>query len=101
MNSTNVTILNSEILLSEVRNAVSVSKNQKAVGVDMIANEILKDENVVTMLCSFFNMCLRCQCIPDVWRKSIIQPIPKGSCGEFDPLKYRGLAVCTKYLAMS
>ena len=87
-------ILNGNITLDKVRKAVYAGKNNKAVGWDTIASELLRNENVVIrLLHCLFNVCFKNGIIPDVWRKVIIHPILKeaGKCTE--PLKYRGLAL--------
>ena len=81
---------------------VERSKTGKAVGVDNIANELLKNDKVMELLHKFFNACLRTLKIPDVWRKAIIHPIPKEPGKVINPLKYRGLALqCCIYKILS
>ena len=84
--------LNAPFTLDEVRKAMAASKSKKAVGVDMMANEIFKNDKVITLLHGLFLLCQRHERIPDIWREAIIHPIPKEGYST-DPLKYRGLAL--------
>ena len=86
-------ILNEPITLEEVEKAVWKGKLKMAVGLDGIPNEILKHYEVVKLLHTLFNVCFELNMIPDMWRKAIIHPIPKGDGYSTDPLKYRGLAL--------
>ena len=77
----------------EVNMAVQHAKTKKAVGLDMIPNELLKHQNVVKLLHKLITKCWQYEMIPDVWRQAIVHPIPKTSTVSMDPLKYRGLAL--------
>ena len=93
---------NCEISIEEVQKAVDKSKSKKAVGVDLIPNELLKNKTMVTLMHSFFNMCLENKIIPTMWETSIINPIPKTKQKSNDPLKYRGIALqCCMYKLLS
>ena len=85
--------LNKPISLEEVRMAVNASKTGKAVGRDLIANEILKNNNVIELLLVFFRKCFGAGKIPQHWKHSIIHPIPKERGYLNDPLKFRGLSL--------
>ena len=91
--SDNLNLMNSEITLSEVEFAVKQSKNKKAVGIDGIANELLKNNGVCRLLHSLFNLCFTHNIIPDSWREAIIHPIPKTKELSMEPMDYRGLAL--------
>ena len=69
------------------------SKNNKAVGIDMIANEILKSDKVIELLHKLFDKLFENGQAPTMWRQSLIHPIPKGSNKLVQPLLYRGLAL--------
>ena len=71
--------LNKPITIDEVRLSVHKSKNNKAVGVDHIPNELLKQVQVIEILTELFNNCLKNQLIPETWKLAIIHPIPKSS----------------------
>lgn len=69
-------------------------KLQKAVGPDMIPNEVLKHPNLRSLLLDFINMCFVHNIIPSVWRKAVIAPIPKSSTKDpCVPLNYRGISL--------
>ena len=69
-------------------------KNNKAVGPDMIPNEMLKHEGIKALLLSFVNTCFMNNVIPSVWRSSIIAPIPKSASKDpCVPLNYRGISL--------
>ena len=69
-------------------------KMNKAVGPDMIPNEILKHEGIRELLLRFINKCFLENIIPSVWKMSIIAPIPKSSSKDpCVPLNYRGISL--------
>ena len=86
-------LLNKDIEYEEVKRAIDRAKNQKAVGIDMIPNELLKNNTVIELLYKLFSMCFKNELIPDQWWYNIIHPIPKTNIMSIDPLKYRGLAL--------
>ncbi len=86
--------LNEQILLAEIKKAVDRLKSGKAVGLDVIPNEVLKCPTLLNALCLFFNTCFNSGISPSVWSKSIISPIPKSSMTDkFLPLQYRGISL--------
>ena len=94
--------LNRKIMYLEVKVAVDSSKNGKAVGVDQIANEILKNTHVIELLQQLFNACLWTRMIPNTWHVTIINPIPKGKPNSMEPDEYRGLSLqCCIYKILS
>ena len=94
--------LNRKIMYLEVKAAVDRSKNGKAVGVDQIANEILKNTHVIKLLQQLFNACLQTRMIPNTWRMTIINPIPKRKPNSMEPDEYRGLSLqCCIYKILS
>lgn len=100
-NSTlNGTNMNDDITLEEVKLAVASLKANKPVGVDEIPAEVLKSPCLLNFLKSLFNKCFFSGTIPTIWRKGIINPIPKSSTSNAtDPMCYRGITlvpVCYK-----
>jgi hypothetical protein len=95
----NTEILNDNISILEVFNAVKQAKNGKAWGCDNIPMEILKNDCSVSFLHILYNICFSKGIIPSAWNKIIISPIPKSSTADpRDPLSYRGLSLsCTMY----
>ncbi|CAG2231612.1 unnamed protein product [Mytilus edulis] len=92
--------MNYDITHEEVKRAVISLKVNKAVGVDEIPSEVLKNPRLLNFLLSLFNKCFFSGTIPTIWRKGIINPIPKSSTSNpKDPMCYRGLTlvpVCYK-----
>ena len=89
-----VSNLNRNIELDEVRQAVNRTKLRKATGVDKLQNEVLKNEQSIKLLHKMFELCMDTGIVPDTWTKSIIKPISKSA--ESDPripLNYRGISL--------
>ena len=76
-NSLNL-ILNKDISYSEVVKQVCKAKRNKAPGLDRIPNEVLKNNDVMYALFKMFKYCFHNHCLPSVWLKAAIHPIPKG-----------------------
>ena len=92
-NKPNELWLNRPITFSEVEKATIKAKGRKAVGIDNIPNELLKNDIVMDLMLKLFRVCFEYQLVPEIWHKSMIHPIPKDVLGSNDPLKYRGLAL--------
>ena len=87
-------VLNSDFTFKEVEQATLKSKNKKAVGIDKLPNEILKNHHIILVMKELFQLCFDTSTIPSVWLKAIVLPITKSS--ENDPripLNYRGLSL--------
>ena len=66
----------------------------KVNGVDLIPNEILKQESMVTILYTFINICFQTKKIPSSWQRAILSPIPKSSSKDpYVPTNYRGISL--------
>ena len=86
--------LNSDICETELKLAVNRLKCNKAAGIDELPAEILKCERLTDVLLKLFNKCFSTGLIPDIWKKGIINPIPKSSTADRrDPLNYRGITL--------
>ena len=84
--------LNSDFTFNEIKSFSRKLSNGKAVGIDLIPNEVLKADGIISLLVNLFNQCLRHSLTPSVWKKAIIKPIPKGSTtNPYLPLNYRGI----------
>ena len=92
-NELNNMAMNSAISLDEVRQAVLKAKTNKAVGIDRISNEILKNDSVINALYKLFKGLFEEGQIPTLWRKSIIHPIPKTKTKLVRPELHRGLVL--------
>ena len=69
-------------------------KQGKAVGPDMIPNEVLRHVGIRQLLLDFVNFCFMNNVIPSIWRLSIISPIPKSASKDpCVPLNYRGISL--------
>ena len=69
-------------------------KNAKAVGPDIIPNEVLKHIGMRAVILPFVNKCFNCHIIPSSWQKAIISPIPKSASKDpYVPLNYRGISL--------
>ncbi len=87
-------ILNKNFTLLEISKLINKLKNKKAVGIDKIPNEILKNKNIHIVLKEFFQLCFDCSLIPDTWRQAMIRPIPKDHKKDKRiPLHYRGISL--------
>ena len=86
-------ILNEQIQLEEVREAIEKSKKKKAVGLDGVANELLKNESVIRILHCLYCTCFELNVVPDLWHKAIIHPIPKEKKESINLLQYRGFTL--------
>ena len=86
--------LNRDLSIEEIKNCVNKTKNNKATGLDEIPYEVLKYENVIPLLKDFYQFCFDTSLIPNMWRKSIINPIPKDKRKDQRiPLNYRGISL--------
>ena len=93
VNSVDTLELNEQIRYEEVKKVVDLARNGKAVGIDLIPNEALKNAKVINLLYVLFYNLFENGQIPTVWRNSIIHPIPKGSTKVIRPLLFHGLAL--------
>ena len=88
------TFLNSEITEEEVKKVIHKAKLGKSTGHDMLPNEVFKNLTSIKLLKQLFNLCFNSGIIPDTWRQSIINPIPKsGNKDRRVPLNYRGISL--------
>jgi potassium voltage-gated channel Eag-related subfamily H protein 8 len=82
------------IFAYSVYKAVKTLKNQKACGTDGINNEMLKlaCSMHVDIFVKVFNLILKSEVYPELWRENYIKPVFKGGCLN-NPSNYRGLAL--------
>ena len=74
--------------------AIDRLKNRKAVGIDSIPNEVLKNDHVKTVLYKFFQGCFDTGWTPSVWLRVIISPIYKGAhLDPHQPTNYRAVSL--------
>ena len=86
--------LNSVIGLSEVEAALRHAKLRKAIGIDNLPNEILKNANTVNLLHALFDAIFNTGVTPTIWKTAILKPLPKSSLVDPRlPLQYRGISL--------
>ncbi len=71
--------LDQEISILEICKALAKAKHGKAVGCDGISVEVRRNDEAMHFLHTLFDVCFYSGCIPDVWYKGIINPIPNNS----------------------
>ncbi|UYV65677.1 hypothetical protein LAZ67_3005053 [Cordylochernes scorpioides] len=88
--------LDAEITLEEIYDVVKKLANGKAVGLDGIPNELLKNlpTPTLTKLKNLFNKIMSTEKYPQLWTNSIVHPIYK-SGDRNNPTNYRGIALCS------
>ena len=91
--------LDKSISRTEVNKVLAAMKSGKAVGVDQLPIEALRSECVQKFMYKLFDLCFEKHIMPTVWRKGIINPLPKDSTKDpRDPANYRGITLaCTMY----
>ena len=86
--------INSSFTTNEVGKVIFKSKENKAPGIDGIVNDVLKNENSISLLANLFNLCFESHKVPDVWLQCLIHPIPKSHQKDPRiPLNYRGIGL--------
>ena len=86
--------LNAPFLPHEIATSLRKAKLNKAVGIDNLCYEILKNEQTCAILTDLFNKLFTSNLIPSVWRKTILKPIPKNpTINPRIPAQYRGIAL--------
>ncbi|CAG2240243.1 unnamed protein product [Mytilus edulis] len=91
--SQHISSMNDEITIEETKRAIRKAKNEKAVGLDNIPNEIIKNDKLLTVLHRLFNTCFTHGIVPEYWAKSIIHPLLKKGKDYRDPLGYRCISL--------
>jgi len=87
-------VINVPISIQEVKIVLKKAKLNKAVGLDNLPYEVMKNEESSALLQAMFDKVFSSGVIPSVWHKTILKPIPKNSTVDPRiPLKYRGIAL--------
>ena len=90
----NSEMLNADIAYEEVVNTLKEAKNGKAVGVDKVPTEVLKNKTCAIFMTHLFNACFKSGVIPEIWGRGIITPVLKDPAKDHsDPGNYRGLSI--------
>ena len=93
-NNINDDSFNVDITYGEVAKVLNKAKYRKAIGIDNLPYEVLKNEASHNILMNLFSKIFTTKITPSVWRKAIIKPIPKNSTIDPRlPLQYRGIAL--------
>ena len=77
-----------------MKKVINKAKLRKAVGIDCLPYEIFKHDDSINLLWVLFRKIFSSEMIPNIWRLSMIKPIPKNA--HIDPrcpLQYRGIAL--------
>ena len=87
--------INRPFSTSEVCSIIKGLSNQKAVGIDGLANEYLKASLMFSLvnLTKIFNLVLDSGIIPKNWAVGIIRPILKSNGQTDNPDNYRGITI--------
>ena len=84
------------ITREEIISALSRAKDGKSPGLDGLPTECLRNNTSVTYMLALFNKCFESGSVPGMWKKSIINPIPKdGALDKRCPLNYRGITLAS------
>jgi len=85
---------NKDIKEDEVKFVLKKARLKKAVGIDNIPYDVLKNSVSVTILKKLFSKLFLFHIVPTIWRKAIVKPIPKNSTIDPRlPLQYRGISL--------
>ena len=94
-----IDVLNSSITFVEVRRSIRLSKKNKIPGVDLIPNDVIKNQKIFKVLFTLFNFCFQNHIVPNLWLKSIVNPIQKiPEKSPYVPLNYPGISLIS-YIA--
>lgn len=87
--------LNKPFTICEIKKMIRKLKNGKAVGFDLISNEMIKTsaEIMLPLLTKVFNLILKTSKSPSNWKFGYIFPIYKKKGDVSDPGNYRGITV--------
>ena len=91
--------LNKDITLDEVKKILTKLKKKKAVGLDRLSNEIIKNTPIhfIEIILQVFNKCLATGDIPKIWCYGPIRPIYKKG-NKLNPNNYKGICVMNAIL---
>ena len=88
--------LNKDIVIEEVAQVLKNAKRGKAIGIDGLPVEVLKNKTCAQFMLHLFNACFKTGTMPDMWGKGIITPIVKDTSKELrDPGNHRGITIAT------
>ena len=87
--------LNKPFTIREIKKSIRKLKNGKAVGLDLISNEMIKSsaDDMLPSITKIFNLILANGNSPGAWRFGYITPLYKKKGARDDPNNYRGITV--------
>ena len=86
--------LNGNISTEEIKAALRRLHDKKAEGIDEIPAEILKNQNLLSLIAVLFNQYFILGKIPNLWKTGIIAPVLKSSTTDKrDPRNYSGITI--------
>lgn len=88
--------LDHPILLHELSKQINALKNGKAVGIDYVSPEMLKNSTPLARkaILKLYNLVIRSGCFPTMWNKGFITPVFKKG-DQMNPENYRGICVAS------
>ena len=90
--------INRAISMNEVHRQIIEAKSGKACGPDLIPYEVMKNYNTILLFLKPINLVFYTGCLPELWTKAIIAPIPKSSQADPKiPLNYRGISLLCNF----
>ena len=92
--------MNSNISLEEIESAMKHAKLGKAVGIDNLPNEVLRNTSLLSVLQKLFNVCFPNGIVPSMWCSSIIHPILKDGKDYRDPMGNRCISLMSTVAKM-
>jgi hypothetical protein len=89
------TVLEPNILLSEVEQVVSKAHKYKAPGIDRLSTKIIQaaGDSSIRWLHRIFNVAWKQQIVPIDWQQAIITPLWKNKGSRRDCTQYRGISL--------
>ncbi len=93
--SLNFDALNEPITAIEISKSIKSLGNNKASGLDVITNEMLKasEPYITSILVVLFNCILNSGIFPENWTPGLIIPLYKGKGDPKNPVSYRGITL--------
>jgi len=88
-------LLDDLFTVKEVEEVLRTLKNNKACGIDLITNELLKaaSSELIQLITLFFNIVLQSGKVPEEWSIGIIKPLYKQKGDKTNTNNYRGISI--------
>ena len=86
--------MTASVTREEVVKAMNAMKNNTSAGIDNLPAAVIKNSRLVDLLTVLFKKCFDLGITPDIWKQSIISPVPKSSASDIrDPLQSREISL--------